>query len=381
MDKGKLDRNTDALAPGQFDYVRSICHVIDPPEFWGQRANDLTVSANVMALGEYLDYLYQTKGLRCQTTIFGDVSYTPAIRSQIVDSVINVLRTRQDSVFSVEIVNEGESLKPTAFPLQEAKDYALRVKHALPNLCFVTSPQGDLCDAQQRVAGGLGVSGIEPHFSRLTTGTKGVWTPATQPWMGDGRFCSNVGPLLISGEPIGPYSSVNSDSDPVRLATMILVGGVGGLCADVFHSGPGVRGQDDPARGIPPDIGGIPNLSEILEAERQARSLLNQFPNLQDWARGKSTDGPYTVQTWPNDSTGVKGTLDRFYSSWSGQDALSVAVDVRAVSTFTAKNACQASVRNNRRALDEIAHYRLNAGQSFTIGPETPGAVVVTSAP
>jgi hypothetical protein len=378
VDPGKLDRNLDTLAPGQLDWIRPIGHVIEPSDFWGPRANDLTVAGNVQQLGAYIDHCYVRNGLRQHLTIFGDVSYTPAIRSGIVDSVIEMLRSRLDRLFCIEVVNEAELLKPTSFPVTEAKDYAKRLKAAFSStLVFVSSPNGDLCPAQQTIAGDTGTSGIEPHFSRSQGGTKGVWTPVTQPWMGDGRFCSHVGPLIINGEPIGPNSSGNQDTDPTRLATMILVGGVGGLCSDCFHTGTGVRGIDDPARGIPADFSGIPNLSDILEAERQARALLNQFPDMPDWSRGSSTDGPFTIHEWPNDSTGVKGTIDRAYSSWSGANSLTACCNIRSTTTFTAKKAMHVSVRHARRALDEIVSIDLAAGQSFTLDASTPGAAIV----
>jgi hypothetical protein len=328
----------------------------------------------VEALGNLLDYLNSQRGIRAEVTIFGDVSYSPAVRSSIVDAVIGVVKPRPWTVLSVEIVNEAEALKPTQFPVAEARAYAARVRAALPNLVFVSSPAGDLCDAQQRIAGGLGLSGIEPHYSRATSGTKGVWTPATQPWMGDGRFCGGVGPVTISGEPIGPGASVNSDSDSTRLATMVLVGGVGGLAGDVFHSGPGVRGMADPSRGVVEHFSDIPNLADILEAGRQARALLNMFADLQDWTRGKSTDGPFAVKDFPDDSRGFKGTVDRVYCSWSGPRSLCVPVNVKATTTFTAKAAMHVSIRHARRALEELRAVDLAAGQSFTLGPDTAGA-------
>jgi hypothetical protein len=378
MDRGKLHTNLTTLAPGQLDFIRPLCHVIEPADFWGPRANDLTVPDNVVKLGDYVDECYSEFGLRQHLTIFGDTSYTRPIRSKIVDDVIAIMRPRLERIFCFEVVNEAELLKPTPFPVDEAKEYAVRLKQAFPqSLVFVSSPVGDLCDAQQRIAGDTGSSGIGPHYSRSTTGTKGVWTPVTQPWMGDGRFCSHVGPLIVSGEPIGPNSSGTADSDPTRLATMILVGGVGGLCADVFHTGTGVRGIDDPARGIPADFSGIPNLAEILEAERQARALLNQFPDMPDWSRGSSTDGPFTIKTWPDDSHGVKGTLDRAYSSWSGAHSLTACCNIHDTTTFTAKKAMHVSVRHARRALDEIVSIDLAAGQSFTLDASTPGAAIV----
>ena len=51
VDPGKLDRNLDTLGPGQLDWIRPLGHVIEPADFWGPRANDLTVAGNVAQSG------------------------------------------------------------------------------------------------------------------------------------------------------------------------------------------------------------------------------------------------------------------------------------------------------------------------------------------
>jgi hypothetical protein len=133
----------------------------------------------------------------------------------------------------------------------------------------------------------------------------------------------------------------------------------------------------DPSRGVVERFSDIPNLADILEAGRQARALLNTFPDLQDWTRGKSTDGPFAVKDFPDDSRGFKGTVDRVYCSWSGPRSLCVPVNVKATTTFTAKAAMHVSIRHARRALEELRAVDLAAGQSFTLGTDTAGAALV----
>jgi hypothetical protein len=49
--------------------------------------------STVVALGDYIDHCATRNGLRQHLTLFGDVSYTPAIRSSLVDQVIALIRS------------------------------------------------------------------------------------------------------------------------------------------------------------------------------------------------------------------------------------------------------------------------------------------------
>jgi hypothetical protein len=83
------------------------------------------------------------------------------------------------------------------------------------------------------------------------------------------------------------------------------------------------------------------------------------------------------VRDFPNDHAGLKGTIDRLYCAWRGAESWCAGLDVRATTTLTAKQAMHVSVRSSAAALTEIRAADLSAGQSITVGPETPGVVVV----
>jgi len=369
-DKVRLDAALQDVAPGKHDLARVFGHITGPSPWWDDRHHDLTQPGAVDNLGATMDYL-RASGLRTWLVVFADVSYSKPVRSTIVDNVIAILRSRLDETFLVEIVNEGLALKPTPFPLAEAQEYASRIKAAFPaTLVVVTSPASESCaDLRAVSVGDLSA----PHYSRSTSGTKGVWTPSTQPWMGDTqpRFCG--GRVTLDGESIGIGSSVNSDNDPVRLAMARAVGAGAGNTGDILQSAAGVYGRVA--------FKDQPGFMEAQEAVRQMRALINTKPDLADWSRGKSTDGPWGVRDFPVDKLGIKGTLSRFYCAWRGQDSWCAALDVRATTTLTAKGGVAVSVRPGQAALTEVDGRRLSAGQSFTLTPATPGAVVIGSAP
>ncbi len=369
-DKPRLDAAMTDLGPGKHDFARIIAHITGPDPWWADRHNDLTRPGMVEALGGTVDYLAD-HALRSWVVLFGDVSYSPTVRSQIVNAAIPVLKARQAKVFLVEVVNEGLALKPTQFPLAEAQGYAGRIAAALPGtLVVVTSPASETCSDLRAVALG---SVSAPHFSRSMAGTKGVWTPPSQPWMGDTqpRWCG--GRVTLSGEPIGIGSSVSSDNDPTRLAMEPAVGAASGLAGHVLHSTPaGVYGRV----AFREQAGWM----ESQEAVRQMRALINTKPDVQDWSRGGSTAGPWTVRDFPNDHAGIAGTIDRLYCSWRGAESWCAGLDVRATTTLTAKQSMHVSVRSGASATTEIRAIDLSAGQSFTVDSSTPGVVIVGSA-
>ncbi len=368
-DRAWLDGALEDVKPGEHDFARIFGHLIGPDPWWADRHNDLTQPGAVDATGATIDYLVAKGGLRSWFVVFADTSYTPAIRSGIVDALIPVLKARQAELFAIELVNEAELLKPTPFPIAEAKAYAQRIKAALPEtVVIVSSPKSESCADLQLVSIG---DASAPHYSREVSGTKGIWTPPSQPWMGDTqpRFCG--GRATFDGEPIGLGSSGKSDNDPIRLAMARATGGSAGNAADVFHSNAGVY-----ARIAFHEQAGF---TEAQESVRQMRALLNTKPDLQDWSRGRSDDGPWTVRTLPNGHAGIDGTIDRFYCTWRGADSWCAGLNVRANTTLTAKSPMHVSVRAGGAALTELLARDVNAGESITVAPATHGVVVIGS--
>ena len=117
------------------------------------------------------------------------------------------------------------------------------------------------------------------HFSR-DRGSDAGWRPVYDCWVLGDRPGS---PPVISNEPIGPGSSVNSEREPVRLVMAAAFAYVAKLPAYVFHCEAGVFGrtrfEDTPAIS---QFGRLPEL------------LPNDLPN---WQRtdGKDAASPFTV--------------------------------------------------------------------------------------
>ena len=99
------------------------------------------------------------------------------------------------------------------------------------------------------------------------------------------QFCEGLPLLRSSNEPIGPFSSVRSEGDPLRLAMAAATTYLSGVGAYVLHTGPGIRGggRADQERGRPADIWAVPQIDRILEALATVRRVLPA--DLPDWAR------------------------------------------------------------------------------------------------
>ncbi|HOY59019.1 MAG TPA: hypothetical protein PK640_12925, partial [Verrucomicrobiota bacterium] len=118
------------------------------------------------------------------------------------------------------------------------------------------------------------------HFSRDTRTAEGGWLPV--------RDCYRAGrlpgvPPVSSNEPIGPGSSVASESDPIKLCSAAVFAWIANLPAYVFHSSAGVYARD--SFQDTPGIDAFRHLHQILSSD------------LATWERndGLESAAPFTV--------------------------------------------------------------------------------------
>ena len=128
------------------------------------------------------------------------------------------------------------------------------------------------------------------HFSRDIRTVEGGWLPVRDPY----RAGNLPGvPPVSSNEPIGPGSSVGSESDPIKLCSAAVFAYLANLPAYVYHSRAGVYGY---VRCCPP-AGGEDRFenSAGINAYQFLRQILP--PDLASWAR--------------NDGLGTRRAADR----------------------------------------------------------------------
>jgi hypothetical protein len=160
-------------------------------------------------------------------------------------------------------------------------------------LVALSAPRGSDCAVMQQMhAGGTG-DVVTEHFDR--SGEDSGWAAVRASW--DLQFCEGLPPLRSSNEPIGPFSSVRPEGDPLRLAMAAAVAYLSGVGSYVLHSGPGIRGggRADVERGRPADIWSVPKIDRIFEALANVRRALPA--DLPNWSRHEARSGdPITLR-------------------------------------------------------------------------------------
>ncbi len=206
------------------------------------------------------------------------------------------------------------------------------------------------------------------HFSRDIRTKKAGWLPAR-----DAYRAGNLPgvPPVISNEPIGSGSSVNSEDDPIKLCAAAIFACLANLPGYVYHSNAGVQGYvrfEDTA-----GINAFQHLRQILP------------PDLASWKRddGLEPDAPFTVfcngqpdHYWPEVNQPTNG-CDRNIGSSKGNHFVCLPMGILVVGvTLEARRDLQFDVFNPLTG-SVVSNLTLNAGQDFTLpqGPEISTAL------
>jgi hypothetical protein len=302
FDRGRLERHLQFLSNRNVDYVRVLGQVgspaTDPADSWNDRPIDPRWNDRCPPSGNrppncgsydeviagFTDLAYDRYGLRVEWTVFGGTGFTPtpASRLALVDRMLTMARGREHKIMHFEVANEfyhnGFS-GPEG--LAELRRLGRRLQDGTPVLVALSAPQGSDCAVmQQMYAGGTGEV-VTEHFAR--SGDESGWAAVRAPW--ELQACVGLPELKSSNEPIGPFSSVRAEGDPLRLAMAAAVTYLSGIGAYVLHTGPGIRGggRADLRRGRPADIWAVPQIDRILEALATVRRVLP--PDLPQWSR------------------------------------------------------------------------------------------------
>lgn len=183
-------------------------------------------------------------------------------------------------------------------------------------LVAASAPAGQECaDALELYAGDV-ADLATIHFDRRTDLADGAWRPVRQPW--EHLYCEGL-PVGSNNEPIGPGASVNTEEDPVKLVAAAIATYVSNLPLYVFHTGAGVRGDDD--------------LWEMSGADAFVHVDAIVPGDLASWSRRNAhwADSPFLVyaedsggglhpdQMWPDLGEPAAGVV-RAYGDVSGDD-------------------------------------------------------------
>jgi hypothetical protein len=176
------------------------------PDYWEQ-------------LRQLIDLAYDRHGLRAQITIFADAQLMPQkeVRLEHLRKLLaEVVPGREHKIILLEVANEAwQNGFPGDEGVADLREFAKYLNDRSEIPVAITSNhdwRGGLAAFEQVYAGGV-ADVATWHFSRDRR-TDGGWAPVYDCW----EFADRPGfPPVSSNEPIGPGSSVNTESEPIRL--------------------------------------------------------------------------------------------------------------------------------------------------------------------
>jgi hypothetical protein len=384
FDRARLEKHLALLADHRVDYIRVLGQVGTPgpapDDSWNDRPIDPRWSdrcgepaaPNCGSYDEVIagltDLAYDKYGLRVEWTIFGGTGFTPtpASRLALVDRMLAMSKGREHKIMHFEVSNE---FYHNGFEgpdgLAEVRALGRHLQDRTHVLVALSAPRGSDCGVMQRLhEGGVGEV-VSEHFSRSSRDDG--WDAIRSPWAL--QTCEGLPPLRTSNEPIGPFSSVRAEGDPVRLALSAAMTYVSGVGAYVLHTGPGIRGggRADLDRGRPADMWAIPDIDEILRGLDTVRRVLPA--GVAAWARRES------VPTDPVGLTLESGSPVQAYVAAHGDRFVILPLALSGATTIEARRRVDLKVVHPVTGAP-LHQGPLDAGDRVNV-PSLPGYLVV----
>jgi hypothetical protein len=248
---------------------------------------------------DYLDCLRRTRdeakaaGLRIAWTLFGGNRLTPAEQWACARAVWQVCIEMPETVQYIEVSNESQGIH------QAGTINAREVAELFRGAGFVVALTS-VDHAAAELYQGSAANVATVHFERRLS--EHNWRPVRQPWGYPGEYGKGLPEAFISGEPIGPGSSVASEDDPEHNAMNAVHTWLCGGCAHVVHYGAGIYGvaNDHPSGGHrPADCWEQPGLEAALARIAHYRAQLPA--DLPNWQRTRHGLADHPFRFPPNE--------------------------------------------------------------------------------
>ncbi len=385
-DRTRLNGNLALLASKGFNYVRILSMVswdgleIAPVSFTNRSGR---------VVGAWADYWQQFRdlldlagrhGLRVEVTIFADAQYVmpaQATRLAHVDGILASIAGREHQILHLEVANEAwQNGFPGAQGVADLRKFTQHLADRTSVPVAITSNDDTSNQGIVSLYRGSAADLATVHFSRDIRTAEGGWLPVRDPY----RAGNLPGvPPVSSNEPIGPGSSVNSESDPIKLCSAAVFAYLANLPAYVYHSRAGVYGY---VRCCPP-AGGEDRFENTagINAYRFIRRILP--PDLASWVRndGLEPGAPLTVfcndqpnRYWPEAGRATDGCV-RNVGSVKGSQFVCLPMGILGGGvTLQARRPVRFQVFNPLTGA-VVSSLTLSAGNRFTL-PQGPGAYI-----
>jgi len=386
-DRTRLNRNLALFAAEGFNYVRVLSMVswdgleIAPVSFTNRAGRVIQAWPDYWQQFRDLLDLVAQHGLRAEVTIFADAQYvmpSQSTRQTHLDGILANIAGREPHILHLEVANEAwQNGFPGSQGIADLRAFAQYLADRTSVLVAITSnddtsDQGIIALYRDSAADLATV-----HFSRDTRTPEGGWLPVR-----DSYRAGNLPgvPPVSSNEPIGPGSSVSSETDPIKLCAAAVFAYLANLPAYVYHSRAGVYGY---ARCCPP-AGDEARFEETagINAYQYLRQILP--PDLASWARhdGLEPSAPFTVfcdgqpnRYWP-DVSGATNGCHRNIGSAKGSEFVCFPMGILDGGvTLEARRPLQCQVFHPLTGA-VVSNLTLNGGERYTL-PQGPGAYIL----
>lgn len=342
----------DAIAPVAF---KDFCDV--PTAAWPDYDRQLT---------DCIDTAYDRYGLRTELTIFADaqnVMPNKADRVAHLDRILRAIAGREHKLMHLEVCNEAFK---NGFPepgggIADLREFGEFLARRTRVLVALSTPYGESVQDIAALYRDSAATLTTIHFSRDLRVDRG-WGPIRDCW----RAVGIPGiPPVSSNEPIGPGSSVASESSSIKIAMGAAYAWTANVPCYVFHCRAGISGVDK-ATGREVRFEQMPGLNEL-------GNVLKILPaDVSSWTRhdGVEASAPVALLSGAVQSIGaVKG--NDFVCLPIGIEAGGVRLKARRPLAFKVFNPVAGAAPVDAKALKE--------GEEVTL-PQGPGAYILKGA-
>ena len=368
-DRPRLDSHLKLLADHHFDYIR-VLGVVGRQPYWAGREVDWRWPDYKEVIAGLTDYTYDRYGLRVEWTIFADADQMipdRADRFRLVDTFLEMARGREHKIMHFEVANEswqnGFGGQEGITQIREIARY-LASRTEIP--VAISDSQGHTCADHRTLYKDVAVEIMTEHFPRDVDGALGRWDPVLAPWRN--HDCAGLPPVISSNEPIGPGSSVESETDPIRIVAGAVSAYMSGSGLYVFHTDAGVWGREPLA-----DMSGAQQALAGLSAMKSY--LPPDIPNWQHTLFRQDGDANAGIQPFlpvAGEKRGALATADakdgarEVLTSVTGGQFVVVPIGIIEGVTLEARRGVTFDVLHPLSG-EALAHHTLKAGQTVRI--------------
>jgi hypothetical protein len=380
-DRARYRSDLDFLARRGFTYIRTLSMVgwypawdgkeIAPITFQDQQGNTIPAWNDYwQQLRDMVDIAYDDYGLRTELTIFADAQLMPnkADRIAHMQQVLNNLQGRENKIILLEVANEAwQNGFPDAQGVADLREFGAYLGNRTDVLVALSATPDPTNASLENMYAGSAADIATEHFHRDVGTIEGSWLQVREPY----RVNSAVGvPPASHNEPIGPGSSVASETSPIKLVSAAAYAWMSGLPMYVYHTSAGVFG----------DVR-FEDMAGVSSYQYLAKILPGDIAN---WQRteGDAAFAPFITHCngqpnvpWTSVPGATNGLL-RHLSNVRGKDFYTLPIAIRA-------NGVELEPRQNMTmqafnpATGEVMHERTpTAGVRFTL-PQGPEAYII----